>query len=123
MGLVEQAKKDIEKITGNAAEFGVELTFTSPSAVVAVATGIHAKHHTGFDEQGFPVNSKIASVAISEQYLTDAGYPVRTGGEVQLRGHKVAAADSTGVVNTYMIREWFPDEMIGLIVLILGDYE
>jgi hypothetical protein len=41
---------------------------------------------------------------------------------VALQGHKVAVADSTGVVKNYVVREQYPDETIGLIVLILGTY-
>jgi len=123
MGLIDQAKRDIEQITSNLTEFGVQLTLIAPSGAVAGVNGIHAKHHTGFDAEGFPVNSKIASVAISEQFLTDQNYPTRINGEVNLRKHKVKAKDSTGVEYTYVIREFFPDETIGLIVCILGDYE
>lgn len=123
MGLIEQINKDIQQITGNLNEFGIQLTLISPSSDIASVVGIHAKHHTGFDDEGFPINSKIASVAISEQFLTDQNYPTRINGEVNLKRHKVKAKDSTGVENTYMIREFFPDETIGLIVCILGDYE
>lgn len=123
MGLMNQAKADIEQITGSLGEFGVELTFTAPDLSVASVVGLHVKHHTGFDEQGFPVNSKIASAAVSEKFLTDVSYPVRVNGEVNLKGHKVTAKDSTGTVVEYVIRNWFPDEAIGLIVCILGDYE
>lgn len=123
MSLLDQAKKDIQQITGNIAEFGVQLTLTSPNSDVATVNGLHAKHHTGFDEEGFPVNSKIASVAISEQWLVDANYPLRVNGEVNLKNHRVSAKDSTGILQQYMIKEFFPDETIGLIVCILGDYE
>lgn len=124
MGLIEQAKRDLEQITGNTNEFGVPMTLIAPNSTTLAIVGIHAKHHTGFDEQGFPVNSKIASIAISEKQLTDASYPVRdANGEVNLRRHKVRAYDSTGIENEYMIDEFFPDETIGLIVCILKDYE
>ncbi|MBL4810566.1 MAG: hypothetical protein JKY43_10980 [Phycisphaerales bacterium] len=123
MGLIDQAKKDIEQITSNLSDFGVQLTLTAPGSEIASVIGIHAKHHTGFDAEGFPVNSKIASVAISEQFLLDQGYPTRINGEVNLKKHIVKAKDSTGIEQIYVIREFFPDETIGLIVCILGDYE
>lgn len=123
MSLLDNIKNDLKQITGNQNEFGVELTFTAPDTSTASVFGIHAKHHTGFDAEGFPVNSKIASIAIYEETLSDFDYPVRISGEVNLRGHRVAAMDSTGIVNHYVVREWFPDEMVGLIVCILGDYE
>ena len=31
-------------------------------------------------------------------------------------------ADSTGVVKNYKVQQWFPDEKLGMIVLILGMY-
>jgi hypothetical protein len=123
MSLLDQVRKDIQQITGNSAEFGVQLTLTSPSSVVAGVIGLHAKHHTGFDAEGFPVNSKIASVAISEQLLVDLNYPLRINGEVNLKNHRISAKDSTGILQHYTIREFFPDETVGLIVCILGDYE
>jgi hypothetical protein len=68
------------------------------------------------------VNTKNAHIAISEKFLSDASYPYRNlSGEVSLKNHRIAVADSTGLVKNYVIREIFPDETIGLIVCILGD--
>jgi hypothetical protein len=56
--------------------------------------------------------------------LTDQNYPVRSSsGIVNLAGHKVTVADSTGASVTYVVREWMPDETIGLILMILGDFK
>jgi hypothetical protein len=124
MGLVEQAKADIKTITSNLNDFGVSMTFTAPTSETATITGLHTKHHMAYTPEGERVNTKIASVAISEDLLTASSYPVRnSAGEVNMSGHLVSVADSTGSVKNYICNEWFPDEAVGIIVLILGDYE
>lgn len=126
MSLIAQAKADIEKITGNTGEFAKGMTFTSPTppGQTAVVNGLHTKHHLGVDTDGAEVNAENAHVSVSEKALTDEGYTVRNAeGEVDLKDHKVTVKDSTGVNITYVIREWFQNETIGLIVCILGDYE
>lgn len=123
MGLIDQINKDIQQITGNSGEFGVEVTITSPSNISVTLIALHAKHHTDFNTDGLAHNTTIASVAVSEEFLIESGYPVRgADNEVYLKNHRVDVADSTGRVDNYVIREWFPDETIGLIVLILGKY-
>jgi len=70
------------------------------------------------------VNTKNAHISFSEQQLIDALYPYRnTGDEVALFNHKIDVKDSTGNIKNYVIREWFPDETIGVILCILGDFE
>jgi hypothetical protein len=124
MSLLDQIKKDIEDITGNPNEFGREIIFVAPDESMATVTGLHTKHHLGIDTDGNPVNSKNAHISISEYYLALQDYPVRNqAGEVNLKNHKVTVKDSTGNDCTYVIREWFPNETIGLITCILGDYE
>lgn len=124
MGLIAQAKADIEAITSNLSHWAVSMTFTTTDNLSSITiNGLHTKHHLGVTEEQRRVNTKNASVTISERFLTDAGYPVRINGEVQMRDHKVLVKDSTGATCLYIIREWFPDETVGLIVFILGDAE
>lgn len=124
MGLLEDIKEDLVDITTDTEGFGVELTFISPDAVTATIGGLHTKHHISLDETGKPVNSKNAHISFVESVLVAEGYDVRNdAGEVDLNGHKVDVIDSTGNEKHYMIREWFPDEKLGLIVCILGDFE
>jgi hypothetical protein len=124
MGLIDQAKKDIERITSNAREFGVSMLFLAPTSETATISGLHTKHHLGIDQDGNMINSKTSKISVSEKFLTDSGYPVRNvAGEVDLRGHKVTVKDSTGSDCTYVIRQWFPDETIGLITCIMSDFE
>lgn len=120
MSLLEQIRADIKDIISNEDEFGVSITLVS-STVTKTVVGLHTKHHLGIDTDGNMVNTKNAHIAISESNLT--GYPVRNAkGEVSMRGHLVLCKDSTGVEKTYKIEQTFPDETVGLIVIILGDY-
>lgn len=123
MGLIDQAKADIETITSNSNDFGKSMILLSPFGDELVVIGLHTKHHLGIDNDGNFVNSKNAHISVSEKFLTDAGYPVRINGEVNLSGHRVKVADSTGVVKTYSIDQWFPNETVGLITCILGTYD
>ena len=121
MGLMEQAQIDTNFITTNLNDFSTEFTITSPTAVILNAKGLFIKHHLGVDSDGNMVNSKKATITFAERSM--GSYPLRNlKGQVDLRGHKISVADSTGIVSNYMIREWFPDETIGLIVCILGDF-
>lgn len=125
MGLIETIKQDIQKITTDLSGFGIEINLTTPDDAISVdIVGLHTKHHLGIDTEGNQVNTKNTHIAISEQVLIDLAYPVRNANqEVFLRDHKVLVKDSTGVLKSYVIREWFPDETIGLIVCILGDHQ
>lgn len=125
MSLIEQAKKDWQTITTDTSGFGVVINLTTPNDSDTVELkGLHAKHHIGIDTDGNLVNSKNAHISFSEQQLIDASYPYRnTGDEVALYNHKISVKDSTGQEKKYVIREWFPDETIGVILCILGDRE
>lgn len=123
MSLLDQIIEDVRTITGNPDEFGREISFEAPTGETAVIIGLHTKHHMGVDTDGIRVNSKNAHISFSEKLLTDKNYPVRNAsGEVSLERHLVTVKDSTGNAPTYVIREWYPDETLGLIVCILGDF-
>jgi len=123
MGLIEQAMSDVRQIMENSNDFGVTITFTSPDADVAEVTGTHSKHHIGVDEGGYPINSKNAHVTVAEASLTDLNYPIRNdSGEVSILRHRVQVSDSTGLAKEYVVKETLPDETLGIIVCILGDY-
>ena len=144
MGLLDQARADIVQITSDLAGFAVELTFFAPvSAAEPVyddtydetygaadggilsitVNGLHSKHHMAIDsENGRPVNSRNAHVSFAEALMV--GYPLRNSdGEVTLKKHKVRVKDSTGRSVMYSIRTWHPDETVGLITCILGDFK
>jgi len=86
--------------------------------------GFVSKHWINFDTDGNAANSKNAHICLDEDLLIAASYPVRNSDqEVFLRKHKVITKDSTGIEKNYVVNEWFPDETLGLIVCILGDYD
>lgn len=125
MGLIDIIKRDIEFITSDLNGFSKPATLVAPNGFTASVNLLHTKHHLGFDSQsGRDINFKNAHVAVSEKFLTDQSYPVRNStGIVNLSGHKVTVADSTGNDVTYRVREWMPDETIGLILIILEDFK
>ncbi len=103
--------------------FEEDITLTTPNGLTVLnLKGLATKHWINFDTDGAPVNSKNAHITISESDLVTANYPVRSGDEVFLRNHKVSVKDSTGSSKEYVIKEWYPNETLGLIVCILGDY-
>lgn len=104
--------------------FESDITITTPDDAMSLnTTGFATKHHINFDTDGAPINAKNAHICISEQVLSDAGYPVRVNEEVYLAGHRVTVKDSSGIAKNYVIKENFPNETLGLIVCILGDFE
>jgi len=104
--------------------FEETISLTTPDGVSQVLTkGFATKHWISFDQDGNSISSKNAHISISESKLVSLDYPVRdTNGEVRLYGHKVSVSDSSGVTKDYVINDVYPDETIGLIICILGDY-
>ena len=125
MNLEDRARLDMQQIVGNSNDFGVEINVVNPTdASTADVIGFHTKHYTGFDIDGVMVNSKTASVAIAEQQFIDAGFPIRNAnGDVDLNDTLINVKDSTGIIKNYVIVRAYPDENLGLLVLILGDYK
>ncbi len=121
MGLLEQAQKDIQAITSDLNDFGVDITFICPTKT-SIVTGLHTKHHLSVNTDGEMVSSLKASVSVSEKLLIDDGYPVRNSkGFVDMTRHRVNVKDSSGVVKNYIVSDGgcYPDETIGHIVFIL----
>lgn len=124
MGLLDQAKSDIEEITSNLDEWAAIITFTAPTGEIAIVNGLHRKIHLGVDTDGNVVDSKQAHVSVSERFLTEALYPVRGAkGEIVMYGHLINVKDSTGIIKNYIAQTIIPDETIGLITILLGDYK
>lgn len=123
MGLIEQAKKDWQQITSDLSGFGVNIQFDAPTGESVTVVGLHTKHNTKFDEVGMRVNVPNAHISVSERLLVEQYYPVRNSeGLVDLRRHKVTVADSNGNDITYVIDECWPDQTIGVLVCVLGNY-
>jgi hypothetical protein len=126
MSLLAQAKADIEQITSDPDGFSASLTFTAPDGVTTAAIrGLFTEHHLGFDTDGRPMNSRNSHISFSEKFLTDLSYPIRNAaGKVFVKDHKVRVVVSgLNIDRTYTIRENFPDETLGFIVCILGDFQ
>ena len=123
MSLIETANQAIRRITTDTAGFGVAIQLIAPDTTTLDTAGTHAKHHLSYDSEGNRVNYKNAHISVSEDEFIDSGYPYRdSNNEVNLQGHRCIVKDSTRQDVEYAIREWYPDETIGLIVMILGDY-
>jgi hypothetical protein len=125
MGRFEDlAKGDFKTITSNVDGWGTAIKVSTPDGLTSVdIVGLAIKHHIQVDSEGLAMNGKNAHVSISEEVLTDAGYTVRVSEEVRLENHTVEWKDSTGIDKKYVIREVYPDEKVGLLVCILGDFE
>ncbi len=124
MSLTDRAKADVALITSNKRGWGVDIVLTAPTAQVITITGLHTKHHLAYDTDGNAVNTKKAAISFSESFLTAVNYPVRnSAGEVDFKDHLFDVKDSTGILKHYTSQSWFPDEKLGLIVVILQDYE
>lgn len=125
MSLLDKARQDAIWITTNdVTGFAQDVEFIYPGGVPTVTIKArHTSHHNAVDTDGVQVDAKIASVAVAEKVLNDAGYITRNAeGVVTFEGHKINAKDSTGVVRNYIVRQKFPDSSIGIIVILLTDY-
>jgi hypothetical protein len=122
--ILQKARRDAKKyITKGGCEEDIILTSADGLSVLETK-GWVSKHWINFETDGNPANSKNAHITLDEELLKSENYPVRNSSqEVSLYRHKVTTKDSTGVNKNYSIIEWLPDETLGLIVCILGDYE
>jgi hypothetical protein len=90
-------------------------------AVTVPAMGV--RHHMKMADSGNITNSLVARITVHEDALLAAGYTVRnTKGEVALVNHKVTWTDNRNVTATYIVREQWPNDELGVILLILGTY-
>lgn len=122
MNIAARAIRDTKRFTGDANGFGLSIDLIAPTSETLTVIGYTTKHHLKYDaETGAQISSKVASVAISEGNLD--GYPVRnTNNDVSMLDHKVTFTDSDENVNNFIVIDSYPDEKVGLIILILGDY-
>lgn len=133
MGLSEQAILDNAQFSGDASSgFGVAISMRAPTGETATLNGFSTKHYLGIDGEGNPISTKKASVAFNELNLIAANalYPIRISDTsdphyqaVKLTDHLVNVVDSTGIIKNYISRQSFPDEKLGMIVIILEDYK
>lgn len=120
--LLKKARRDARRFMKGGFSEPIGL-ITPDGATRADTFGLASKHFINFDTDGLPVNSKNAHICLDESDLVEKGYSARNlTGEISLINHKIEVKDSTGVIKNYVIQETFPDETLGLIVCILGDY-
>lgn len=122
MSLIESAKKDIQTILNSVDEFAINIKLIDTNGIEYALKGLHTKHHIKIDTDGNLINGKNAHLSVSEYDLIELNYPYRNlQGEVTLKNHTIKAKDSTGIEKLYLIDQWFPDETIGMITMILTD--
>lgn len=127
MGLQEFMKRDAHHIINNTADFSelLGVIFIAPDTTQVTIQALHTKHHLGFDLQtAQEINTLKAHVCVSEQDLIALSYPVRNAaGQVALAGHRIKAYDDRGVLCDYVAEQWYPNEKLGTISIILGAWE
>lgn len=125
MSLEQRARKDMQRITGNTNDFAVPCVVKTPDEASTIdVSGLHTRHWMSFDPDGVAVHTVTASLAVAEQQFIDGGFDVRdANGEVNLKGYLIDAPDSNEVIQHYVLREVFPDENLGLLILIFGEYK
>ena len=122
--LLQLAKRDSKRFLMSGG-FEEDIILKTPNGLNQVSlTGFATKHWISFDTEGLQVNSKNAHVTIDENHLVLKGFTVRNAkGEISLLKHLVSFIDSSGVLKNYVVKSNYPDETLGLIVLILEDYK
>ena len=125
MGMIETAQAAVKRIRTDPNGFTKSLQFTAADGItMATIRGMSAVIHLGVDNQGEFVNTRKAHISFSESSLSDTGFPVRDqNGTLIIKGNRVDVIDSTGEIEQYVIREIYPDEAVGLLVCMLGDFQ
>lgn len=126
MGLMAQLATEVSDFISDSNGWAVPVTFIANNIdhTTVTVNAVAIKHNTKISpDTGLAVNSTVARVTVSEQVLLEAEYPVRnTTGDVAMINHKVTWSDLTDEY-TYVIRETWPNEVLGCIVLILAKYK
>lgn len=119
---LDRAKYDWNRFSVSGG-FEVNATLTPSGGEPVLVKCLGTKHHNSINTDGIPINSKNTHISLIESYLTGLGLTVRdSSGEINLRNWLVSFADSSGVSKDYIIKETMPDETVGVITCILGDY-
>lgn len=123
MGLLERARADAKRILGDLGGWATILNLEAPGGELATIPGTFFRRTIQtVNTEGRPTNARMAHITFAESELIPEYYSVRDArGRVHMEGHKVTCADSTGTSTTYVIREWHPDETLGIITCILGE--
>lgn len=121
--ILERAVRDANRIVMKGGFQDDDILISNPDNSITVSTpGFRTKHWINYDNEGNSSDTKNAHVCISESDLVLKGITVRNAiQEVALKNYFVQVKDNTGIVKKYVVRRNYPDETLGLIVLILGD--
>jgi len=120
MSLIEKIQRDARRFVSNGNNFAVPITFSNGTLSVTV-NGTVKRHHTHYNDMGVAVSSSEASCTVHEKDLIAAGYIIRDGnGRVSMANNYASWQDSNGTLIRYKITQWFPDDLLGLIVCILS---
>lgn len=110
-------------VTKGGYQIDIELVTPDGSKTVNI-TGWAVKHFGSFDSDGNQVNTANVHATVDEALLVSLGYPIRNvRGELSMKFHIVKFVDSSGVLSSNIVREIFPDENLGLILLVLGRFK
>lgn len=123
MSLVERSRRDMQSITSKMSDFAVPAIFTDLSSEVAEVNVIHTKHNLGYTPEGVEMNVRTSSIAVSNTKVLEANADysfLNAKSDVTYLGHSVTVPDSNGIQRNYIVSENYPDENLGLTVLILG---
>lgn len=122
--LLTQARKDAKAIISSGGFQEVIVLKTPSGDRIVEIKGLASKHHLRFGSDGMPMSAKNAHACIDEDTLITLNYPYRNAKqEVHLKNHLVDIKDTSGVLKHYVVSDHYPDETLGLIVLILGDWQ
>lgn len=122
--ILQMAHRDANRIVMQGG-FQDDILISNPDNTITVSTpGFRTKHWVNYDNEGNSTDTKNAHVCVSESDLVLKGITVRNNiQEVALKNYFVQVKDNTGILKKYVVRRNYPDETLGLIVLILGDTE
>lgn len=128
MNMMDIARRDARTfVTSKSGGFAVDAVLIDTNDTQASLPMLHSSTYITYNEdRAAMVNMKGAHLCFSEAELKEIAptYVLRnTIGEVEMTGHKCVVKDSTGEVKTYQVKEHWPDETLGLIVCILGQFE
>ena len=84
--------------------------------------GVTPVRHLVLETENQTINTKLASVIISEQELQRVGFQYRIDDEVYMKGTLISFIDTSGVSKTYGVKETFPNESLGYMTINLGKY-
>lgn len=120
MSIYEMAIRDWKKFSQQR-----EATFIDADGVEATVQAMPTSHWMSLgNSDGVDVDTKNAHIAVSEKLLTDEGYTTRNAsGEISMLGHVVKWKDARGVEGVYTVRQTYPSNTVGIIVIILEDHE